>query len=73
MKVSSRIKDQVSRIIINEYPYQRPTAEEVMEKLDFDINEHDPADILDYIEDDLETRGFESDLDTFVEVIHIVD
>lgn len=73
MKVSSKIKQQVSDVIINKFPYDRPTAEEVMELLDFDINEQDPADILAYIEDDLETRGFESDLDDFVEVIYIAD
>lgn len=73
MKVSLGIKRQVSKVLNDEFPYNRPAAEEVMEKLSFNINEQDPAAVLDYIEQDLETRGFESDLDDFIEVIYIAD
>lgn len=56
---NEEIKDRIDLTIRTQFPYVRPSAEEVLEHVHYDINEHDTGYLLDYVQTTLDTWRFE--------------
>lgn len=71
MTVSNNLKVQVSKVLAEEFPYDRPTVDQVLGCLDYrDEPFLDEDALIEYITADLKTQSFMSD---FVEVHYIAD